>query len=81
MFKYNTQSRRCPVDNELASKFFDAASHGADTAQGYAPFRKFLNSAQCGRFALILWRLVKGSFFCFFLGQIVTWQYNPNLLD
>jgi len=31
-----------------------------------APFRKILNSAQCGRFALILWRLVKGSFFCVF---------------
>ena len=27
-----------------------------------APFRKISNSAQCGRFALILWRLVKGSF-------------------
>ena len=31
-----------------------------------APFRKISNSAQCGRLALILWRLVKGSFFCVF---------------
>jgi len=31
-----------------------------------APFRKISNSAQCGKFALILWRLVKGSFFCVF---------------
>ena len=31
-----------------------------------APFRKISNSAQCGRFALILWRLVNGSFFCVF---------------
>ena len=30
------------------------------------PFRKFSNSAQSGRVALILWRLVKGSFFCVF---------------
>jgi len=37
-----------------------------------APFRKISNSAKCGRFALILWRLVNGSF---------TWQYNHNLLD
>ena len=32
----------------------------------YAPFRKISYSAQCGRLALILWRLVKGSFFCVF---------------
>ena len=31
-----------------------------------APFRKNSNSTQRGRFALILWRLVKGSFFCVF---------------
>ena len=31
-----------------------------------APFCKISNSAQCGRFALILWRLVKWSFFCVF---------------
>ena len=31
-----------------------------------APFRKISNSAQSGIFALILWRLVKGSFFCVF---------------
>ena len=31
-----------------------------------APFSKISNSAQCGRFALILWRLVKGYFFCVF---------------
>ena len=36
------------------------------TSDAYAPFRKILNSAQSGRFALILWRLVKGSFFCVF---------------
>ena len=46
-----------------------------------APFRKISNSAQFGRFALILWRLVKGVFLLCFLGQIVTWHYNPNLLD
>jgi len=46
-----------------------------------APFRKISNSAQCGIFALILWRLVKGFFFWCFLGKIVTWQYNPNLFD
>jgi len=46
-----------------------------------APFRKISNSAQCGRFALILWRLVNGVFHLCFLGQIVTWQYNPILLD
>jgi len=45
-----------------------------------APFHKISNTSQCGKFALILWRLVNGSFFCV-LGQIVTWQYNPNLLD
>jgi len=38
----------------------------AKTTIKYAPFRKISNSAQCGRFALILWRLVKGSFFCVF---------------
>ena len=31
-----------------------------------ALFHKISNSAQCGLFALILWRLVKGSFFCVF---------------
>ena len=31
-----------------------------------APFGKISNSALCGRIALILWRLVKGSFFCVF---------------
>jgi len=30
----------------------------------HAPFRKISNSAHCSRFALIVWRLVKGSFFC-----------------
>ena len=45
-----------------------------------APFHKISSSAQCGRFSLILWRLVKGTFF-YVLGQIVTWQYYPNLLD
>jgi len=35
--------------------------HGGD-----ASFRNFSSSAQCGRFSLILWRLVKGSFFCVF---------------
>ena len=39
-----------------------------------APFCKISNSAKCGRFAMILYRFVKGSFFCVlcFLGQIVT---------
>jgi len=32
----------------------------------HAPFRKISNSAQCGKFALILWRLVKRSIFCVF---------------
>jgi len=31
-----------------------------------APFRKISNSTHCGRSALILWRLVKGSFFWVF---------------
>jgi len=41
---------------------------GCQTVQASlnAPFRKISNSAQCGRFALILWRLVKGSFFSVF---------------
>jgi len=35
-----------------------------------ALFHKCSSSSQCGRFSLMLWRLVKGSFFCVFLVRL-----------
>jgi len=40
-----------------------------------APFIKISNSTQSGKFAC------EGVFLLCFLGQIVTWQFIPNLLD
>ena len=37
-----------------------------------APFCKISSYAQCGRFSLMLWRLVKRSFFCVFYVRLST---------
>ena len=47
----------------------------------YAPFRKKIQTPPNAVICFDFVKVCEGVFLLCFLGQIVTWQYNPNLLD